>query len=84
MTSAGPNGLLGVCMGTQFADYASGCPLQAGVLTADRGSPLPGRRSLLRGPPGAEEGCHHGRYGSQYWEQTPHQETLTSPFMQCW
>jgi hypothetical protein len=28
MTSAGPNGLLGVCMGTQFADYASGYPRQ--------------------------------------------------------
>ncbi len=36
MTSAGPNGLLGVCMGAQFADYVSGYPLDAGVLAADR------------------------------------------------
>jgi hypothetical protein len=55
MTSAGPNGLLGVCMGTQFADYASGYPLEAGVLAADRVSPIPGRRSLLHGPFGPKQ-----------------------------
>jgi hypothetical protein len=71
-------------MGAQFADYASDYPLQAGVLAADRVSPHPGRRSLLRGPFGPEAGCYHGRYGSRYWGQTPCQATQTTPSVQCW
>jgi hypothetical protein len=50
MTSAGPNGLLGVCMGAQFADDVSGYPLDAGVLAADRVSPNPRSAVLITRP----------------------------------
>ena len=58
MTSAGPNGLLGVCMGAQFAEYAIGYPLDAGVLAVDRIAPNPPHtRSavLIHGPSGRKQ-----------------------------
>ena len=49
-TSAGPNGLLGVCMGAQFAEYAIGYPLDAGVLAVDRIAPNPPHTRSAGGP----------------------------------
>jgi hypothetical protein len=78
MTSAGPNGLLGVCMGTQFAQYASGYPRQLAYWPPTGYPPSPVGGPYYAAHSGRSR-LHHGRYGSRYWGETPCQATLTSP-----